>query len=533
MSSTSVAKPLARRASRGRSPRRTWTTERIVFTTLNTTFLVALAALMIYPLLNTLAVSLNDGQDAVRGGIGIWPRVFSLRNYEVVLNMNTIYQAFFMSVLKTVVVVVTNLLFTSMLAYALSRKEFIFRRPITLIFVLTLYFDAGLIPPNYLLIKDLGMLNSFQAYWVPTIISAFNLIILRTYMKSIPPDEITESARIDGAGEFRTWWQIVMPLCKPTLAVVGLFVAVGSWNAWLDTLLYNSGDQALSTLQYELQKLLASSMNAGANSANVAGNAARWGGAAGSSPHRSRCGRRSPWWRPSPILFVYPFLQKHFVSGLTIGSVKAEGVGLPAHRGRPAPRPRRPQLHSSAHRKARTIFRFNPPASRLWRAMDSLGSVILISLFWLVSLGLVVTAGAGTVVAYEVCRRYVLGKDAGLWAVGALAWQQSWRQATVVGLLTVPVAAVGILTFSYLPTLGLPGVLVPLMVVGLFLLLLVFWCLPLVARFTNPPTWRQVRNGLTLGADDAQPDVPARDRRGPRGASPSGTSCPRCSWHPA
>lgn len=114
------------------------------------------------------------------------------------------------------------------------------------------------------------------------------------------------------------------------------------------------------------------------------------------------------------------------------------------------------------------------------------------------SLGLVVTAGAGTVVAYEVCRRYVLGKDAGLWAVVTRAVRQSGRQATVVGLLAVPVAAVGVLTLSYLPTLGLPGVLVPLMVVGLFLLLLVFWCLPLVARFTNP-TWRQVRNGLTLG----------------------------------
>lgn len=130
--------------------------------------------------------------------------------------------------------------------------------------------------------------------------------------------------------------------------------------------------------------------------------------------------------------------------------------------------------------------------------MDSLGSLIAISLFWVVSLGLVVTAGAGTVIAYEVCRRYVLGKDAGLWAVAVKAWRQSWKQATVVGLLAVPVAALGILTISYLPTLGLADVLVPLLVIGLFLLLLVFWCLPLVARFTNP-TWRQVRNGLTLG----------------------------------
>ena len=316
MSSITVAKPLARRASRGGSRRRKRTVEQIIFTTLNTTFLLALGALMIYPLLNTLAISLNDGMDAVRGGIGIWPRVFSLQNYNVVFNMYTIYQAFFMSVLKTVVVVTTNLVFTSMLAYALSRNEFIFRRPITLIFVLTMYFDAGLIP-NYLLIKDLGMLNSFQAYWVPTIISAFNLIVLRTYIKSIP-DEIIESGRTDGAGEFRMWWQIVMPLCKPALAVVGLFVAVGSWNAWLDTLLYNSGDPALSTLQYELQKLLTSSMNAGMNSVAATGNAASGGQVTTPIALRSAITMVAA----VPILFVYPFLQKHFVSGLTIGSVK-------------------------------------------------------------------------------------------------------------------------------------------------------------------------------------------------------------------
>ena len=316
MSSTTVAKPLARRASRGGSRRRKWTTERIIFTTLNTTFLLALAAIMLYPLLNTLAISLNDGSDAVRGGIGIWPRDFSLQNYNVVFNMHTIYQAFFMSVLKTVVVVATNLFFTSMLAYALSRKEFIFRRPITVIFVLTMYFDAGLIP-NYLLIKDLGMLNTFQAYWVPTIISAFNLIILRTYIKSIP-EEIIESARMDGAGEFRTWWQIVMPLCKPALAVVGLFVAVGSWNAWLDTLLYASGNPALTTLQYELQKLLSSSMNAGMNSVAATGAAASGGQVTTPIALRSTITIVAA----VPILFVYPFLQKHFVSGLTIGSVK-------------------------------------------------------------------------------------------------------------------------------------------------------------------------------------------------------------------
>ncbi len=138
-------------------------------------------------------------------------------------------------------------------------------------------------------------------------------------MKSIP-DEIIESARVDGAGEFRTWWQIVMPLCKPTLAVVGLFVAVGSWNAWLDTLLYNSGEQWLSTLQYELQKLLSSSMNAGANTGAAGNAAAAANGGMVTTPIALRSAITMV--AAVPILLVYPFLQKHFVTGLTIGSVK-------------------------------------------------------------------------------------------------------------------------------------------------------------------------------------------------------------------
>lgn len=108
------------------------------------------------------------------------------------------------------------------------------------------------------------------------------------------------------------------------------------------------------------------------------------------------------------------------------------------------------------------------------------------------------TAGAGTVVAYELCRRYVLGKEAGAWAVGTKALRQSWKQATVIGLLAAVVAGLGLFTITKLPTLGLSTVLVPLLVTGFFLMLLVFWCLPLVARFTNP-TWRQLRNGFTLG----------------------------------
>src|SRR5690606_25120047 len=166
-----------------------------------------------------------------------------------------------------------------------------------------------------------------------------------------------------------------------------------------------------------------------------------------------------------------------------------------------------------------TIFRYNP-ASLLWRTLDALGSIILISLFWLVSLGLVVTAGIGTVIAYELCRRYVLDKDATPWDVAKKAWHQSWKQATVVGLLTVLVAMLGILTVSYIPTLGFANVIVPLLVTGFFLLILLFRCLPLVARLNNP-TRRQLRNGLTLGLAPRSSS-----------ASPCGTSSRRCSCSP-
>lgn len=293
--------------------------ENIIFTTLNTSYLIFLCLVMLYPMLNTLAVSFNEAMDTVRGGIYLWPRKFTLYNYYVVLNMDTIYNAFYISVTKTIVIVVTNLFFTSMLAYTLSRKEYIFRKFITTVFVLTMYFNAGLIP-NYMLIKNLGMINTFRVYWIPHIVSAFNLIVIRTYIKSLP-ESLIESARIDGAKEFRIYWQIVMPLIVPTLATIALFVAVGSWNSWFDTFLYNSGKQELSTLQYELQKLLASTMSAGSRAPSGGANAAAQAGAANvSTPQSIRAAITII--TAVPILLVYPFLQKYFVHGLAIGSVK-------------------------------------------------------------------------------------------------------------------------------------------------------------------------------------------------------------------
>lgn len=293
--------------------------ENIIFNILNTAILLFLCVVMIYPMLNTLAISFNDGLDTVRGGIYLWPRIFSLQNYRVVFNMDTIYGAFIMSVAKTIVIVITNLIFTSMLSYAISRKEYVFRKVVTTLFVLTMYFNAGLIP-NYMLIKSLGMINTFSVYWVPNIISAFNMIVIRTYIRSIP-DSFIESAKIDGASEFRIYSQIIMPLCVPVLATVALFVAVGSWNSWFDTFLYNSGKQELSTLQYELQKLLASAMNAGNRTPAASGaNAAAAAGGNVTTPQSIRAAITIV--TAVPILLVYPFLQRYFVTGLALGGIK-------------------------------------------------------------------------------------------------------------------------------------------------------------------------------------------------------------------
>jgi putative aldouronate transport system permease protein len=203
-----------------------------------------------------------------------------------------------------------------MLAYTLSRRDYIFRRLITTIFVLTMYFNAGLIP-GYFLMKDLHLINSFWVYVLPSLVSAFNLIVIRTYIYTIP-ESLIESAKIDGAGDFRIFWKIIFPLCKPVLATIALFVAVGAWNSWFDAFLYTSSRQELSTLQYELMKLLSSSMNANSNPSVANGIGAEHSTQV--TPISIRAAVTIV--ASVPILLVYPFMQKYFVVGLNVGSVK-------------------------------------------------------------------------------------------------------------------------------------------------------------------------------------------------------------------
>ena len=299
--------------------RRKLTVENVIFTTFLYTLLTMLSVIMVYPMLNQLAVAFNDGLDAVRGGIHIWPRMFTTHNFRTVLGLWTITNAFWISIARTAVGVLTQVLATSMLAYAISRKDFVLGKFVAIVFILTMYFDAGLIP-GFMLIRNLGLINTFAVYWVPGFVGAFNLIIMRTFIKQIS-ESLIESAKLDGAGDFRIYWQVVMPLCKPVLATVALFVAVFQWNSWFDVFLFNSQSQHLSTLQFELHRLLQQALMIGQGAAGQATGAAQ--AAAGTdtvTPVAIRAAVTIV--AATPILAVYPFLQRYFVTGMQLGGVK-------------------------------------------------------------------------------------------------------------------------------------------------------------------------------------------------------------------
>ena len=288
------------------------------FPLFNAFILILLMIVTIYPVLNTLAVSYNEGTDAVRGGIGIIPRKFSMVNYDTILDKRTV-DAAWVSVSKTIIITLLNLFWTGMLAYTLSRKEYVLRKFITTVMVLTMYVNAGLIP-NYLLIKDtLNLGHTYLVYIIPTMFSCFNMIVIRTYIAGLP-DALVESARIDGAGDFRVYWQIIFPLCTPVLATVALFVAVGSWNSWFDTKLYNNNPMRdPQTLQFLLQEKIATAGQQSSNSGQAIVDSL-----AAKQDQKGEVAIRAAITVIStvPILVVYPILQKYFVTGMALGSVK-------------------------------------------------------------------------------------------------------------------------------------------------------------------------------------------------------------------
>ena len=278
-----------------------------------------IVAVMLYPFLNTLAISLNNALDSVKGGIYIWPRIFTTYNYQQIFRQNDLITAFFNSVLRTVLSTVGGLFLCSMVGYVLSRKEFVANKIVTIYFLLTMYVSAGLIP-QYFLYRSLGLINNFNVYWVPGLFGAFNVIVIRTFIQGLP-ESLVEAARIDGAGEFRTFVQIILPICKPVLATVGLWIAVGNWNDWFSSYIFASSDNKLTTLQYELMKILSSSM-AQMSSTDTTAMAAQYASGARDTVTPQAIRATITIVAAVPILCVYPFLQKYFVKGVHVGSVK-------------------------------------------------------------------------------------------------------------------------------------------------------------------------------------------------------------------
>lgn len=284
------------------------------FVVCNTLFMIAFVVITLYPVWNTVAVSFNDGIDAVRGGIHLWPRKFTMKNYQTVLGIESFTTGAYITVARTVLGTLLSLATNALLSYIVSRKRFLFKSQLSLFWVITMYVNGGMIPV-LLLYKTLGLTNSFWVYIIPGMISAFNMLVMRTYMLGLP-DALEESAQIDGAGDFLIFTKIISPLCKPVYATVALFVAVGHWNSWFDAMLYNRTKSEYTTLQYELMKLLSSVMqqSGSATSVNTAANASTI------TPVSVRAAATVV--TMLPIICLYPFLQRYFVTGLTIGGVK-------------------------------------------------------------------------------------------------------------------------------------------------------------------------------------------------------------------
>lgn len=253
--------------------------------------------------------------EAVQKSMITWyPLKPTLDNYKQVFQLNGIFRAFVVSVARTVVGTIVTLFFTSILAYTLTKKELPCRKLFYSIAIISMYINAGLIP-WYLTMRSIGLKDNFLVYILPTAVSAYSMILIKTYMESIA-DGIEESAMIDGAGYFTIFYKIVIPISKPVLAAIVVFTAVGQWNSWTDNLLLVN-DINLKTLQMTLLEYL--------NQATNIANMARTGGAGAVSgvaisPFTLRMTITMV--VTIPILIVYPFMQKYFINGIMIGAVK-------------------------------------------------------------------------------------------------------------------------------------------------------------------------------------------------------------------
>jgi putative aldouronate transport system permease protein len=283
----------------------------LLFDGLNIVAMLSICFITLYPIWYVLVNSFNDGQDAMRGGIYWLPRVFSIDNYKAVFANDGIMTAMAITIAKTLIGVVLHVFFTAMVAYALSRSDLIGRKIYLLMGTITLFFTGGLIP-TYMLIKDLHMLDHFLVYIIPVLFSFFDLIIFMAFFREIP-EGLEEAAKIDGANDFTLFVRIIIPVSMPAMATIALFHGVYQWNDYFAGVLYvNNMD--LQPIQTFLYRVIAQS-----SSSQIV---AQTGGAINRTVTSQSIKMATMVVTTLPIVLAYPFLQRYFVKGLMIGSIK-------------------------------------------------------------------------------------------------------------------------------------------------------------------------------------------------------------------
>ena len=286
----------------------------IVFKVFLYVFLSIFAFITLYPVFSTLAYSLSDGTDSIKGGIHFFPRVWSLKSYEALLfKRESIWRGAAITAARTVIGTFLGVFANALLAYIISRRKFIFRSGLSLFWIITIYAQAGIIPTLYLY-RKMYLTQTFWVYVIPGLVSGLYLIVMRTYMKNIP-ESLEEAAQLEGAGYMRIFWSIISPLCKPVYAAIALFIATTQWNSWFDAYLYNKFEYEYTTLQFEIFKYFNTVTAQPGTITNM---------------HQPRPYPITPQTLRSalailsmlPLMIAYPFLQKYFVSGLTVRGIK-------------------------------------------------------------------------------------------------------------------------------------------------------------------------------------------------------------------
>jgi putative aldouronate transport system permease protein len=277
----------------------------------NVVAITLIAIICIYPYLNIVAKSFSSSFDVIAGRVnGIWPVNFSADSYQIIFRGNRFFRSTWNTVFVTLIGTALNLMFTLFLAYAVTRPVMPGKKLIMILYIITMVFGGGLIP-TYLTVINAGMRNSLWALIIPGLVSPFNLILMRNFLNGIPY-EITESAIIDGTDHFRMLSRIIIPLSLPSIATISIFLAVGYWNSFFDAMIYID-DRTRQTLQLYLRDIMTNVMQAELSgfldemAGNLADDSIR-----GAAIFCSTI----------PIICVYPFLQKYFVKGVTLGAVK-------------------------------------------------------------------------------------------------------------------------------------------------------------------------------------------------------------------